>query len=97
MLVRKAHLPRRDDFMALLGAEMRHIDQGRRIVCVNGENGAGRRGFQAFADFQDGQGAQEPPRVERVIGFHTQWLALHVTKVQRYCDASWRDAVAFTS
>ena len=45
---------------------MRHIDHGGRIIGPQLKCGACGQGHQAFTGFQDGQGAKQPARIQRV-------------------------------
>lgn len=50
--------------MARLVAEMRHVDDGRRIIRQHMQFAARRQAHQALARLQDGEGAQQPRGIE---------------------------------
>jgi len=50
--------------MAAFSAEMRDIDNSRGIIGQQTQYGTRGHGFQAFARFEDGQGAEQPQRIQ---------------------------------
>lgn len=47
-------------------AEMRHINDGSRIIGQDLQNRTGGQGLQPLARFQDGQGAQEANGIQGI-------------------------------
>ncbi len=59
-------LPHAEELVARLGAKVRHINYGCRIIGKNLQHGAGGNRFQPFARLQDGQGAQQANGIEGI-------------------------------
>lgn len=55
-----------DQFMARLHAKMGHVDNGGGIICQHAQDLARRHGFQPFAGFQDGKGAQQARGIQSI-------------------------------
>ena len=53
--------------MPAFGAEVRHIDDGRRIVRQEPDRLARRQGGEPLAQLQDGQGAEQPEGIEQKV------------------------------
>lgn len=78
--------------MPAFDAEMRNIDDGRRIVGQDRQNIAFRHGFQAFACLENRQRAQKPKGVERVRIIHALRYGAGVTTCPLTCEGWVRDA-----
>lgn len=59
---------RTDERVALLGAEVRHIDQRRGICSDQAQGLTGDRACEGFAQAQDGQGAKQVAGVNVLHG-----------------------------
>lgn len=76
--------------MTGLIAEMRNVDHRRGIIGAQDQFGACAHGIQAFARFQDGQGAQKPGCI-KFISHGVSSSLIPIPRPQR-CDALGGDA-----
>jgi len=79
--------------MPCLGAEMRHVDHGGGIVCQHLDALARSKRPDPLAQFQDGQGTEQPGGVDMVLYLHVLRHSRLVTACPQGCDIAWRDAV----
>ena len=72
--------------MALFIAEMRHIDDGSRVVGNQHDLRAGCQWHHAFAQFQNGQGAKQPQSVDFRNIRHISPISPDVSASPQACD-----------
>lgn len=77
--------------MPCLGAEMRNIDDGGRVVSQKTDDLTLFKALHAFAGAKDGQGAQEPEGVNFEIGFHERQNMEASQGLPRECYVGHRD------
>ena len=82
---------RRDQRVSSLGTEMRDIHHGSRIICRYDQHVAAGQRLQAFAGFEDGQGAQKPHGIKFMNIIHTCADRWDVTDCPQTCDRTTRD------
>ena len=68
-------------------AEMRYIDNRRRIVRPKLHNLTGAQVFQTFAQFQNRQGAQHASRIDGVSNLHERQIASVLQNVHNLVTA----------
>ncbi len=75
-------------------AEMRDVDQGGGVIGLNAKDGISSHGLQAFADFQNGQGAQKAQRIKVIIIGHRRELGVLLQFVHAYVSTQMGDGRA---
>lgn len=83
---------RRQKLMALLCAEMWHVDDGGRIVGEKAHHSSGRQGAHPLGRLKDGEWAKKPRSIEFFINIHARAVRRVLQFVHRDVSTPARDA-----
>ncbi len=81
-----------DNLMTRFCTEMRHVDHRRRVICQHLNTSACCQRGHPLAQFQNGQGAQQPTRIQCIDNLHVTRFRSSVTACPQGCDIACRDA-----